>query len=270
MAFPWLPGAWDRLAPIPPGCPCAPPPGPMIGGLEIVAGGCAVFMAKRRYIGSSAAQYCHKTQGDLEPAAAVPTAQHVRERLLELAELDRRRREKRRRRDGEGRDPDSEAEQQVDEEEIFGSGVWGVDFMSLKYRDERILSVALYEETIKPRAVFPIIHPYILVETETWMYVLEKWRDGVAISRFKHKDDAVRSRGKWFGPGRLSQRKAPHLVQSTTTVSLTTTELLSWAMEHPEFKQYTDNCHTFAHNCTKKVGMQNPNAFWEDYLYDEY
>lgn len=39
------------------------------------------------------------------------------------------------------------------------SGVWGVDFMSLKYRDERILSVALYEETIKPRAVFPIIHP---------------------------------------------------------------------------------------------------------------
>ena len=28
---------------------------------------------------------------------------------------------------------------------------------------------------------------YILVETDTWMYVLEKWRDGVAISRFKRK-----------------------------------------------------------------------------------
>lgn len=40
-------------------------------------------------------------------------------------------------------------------------GVWGVDFMNLRYRDEPIKSVALYEETIKPRPILPIIHPYV-------------------------------------------------------------------------------------------------------------
>ena len=86
--------------------------------------------------------------------------------------------------------------------------------MNLKYKDEIIKSVSLYEETIKPRPILSIVHPYvlrvrekqrclhhisppraqlnrlhryILVETDTWMYVLEKWRDGVAISRFKRK-----------------------------------------------------------------------------------
>eukprot|EP00667_Euglena_gracilis_P015827 EG_transcript_16500 len=242
----------------------------MFGGVEIVAGGCVIFWAKRRYLGSAAgAKFCRKavTEG---PEATVPVAQHVRDRLRELTEADQQRRRQRRAEGGEGKDADSDTEAQLEEEEIFGSGVWGVDFMNLRYRDEPIKSVALYEETIKPRPILPIIHPYILVETETWMYVLEKWRDGVAISRFKRKDDAVRSRGKWFGPGRLSQRKAPHLVQSTTDVRLTTTELLCWAMEHPEFKQYTDNCHTFAHNCSRKVGMVNPNSFWEDVLYDDY
>lgn len=246
----------------------------MIGGVEVVAGGCVVFWVKRRYLGSSAAKYCKKTQSvtDSNEGGNIPTAQHVRERLLELAELDRQRRKQRLLECPEGaKETDSEVDNsQMDEEEIFGSGVWGVDFMNLKYRDETIKSVALYEETIKSRPILPIIHPYILVETDTWMYVLEKWRDGVAISRFKRKDDAVRSRGKWFGPGRLSQRKAPHLVQATTDVQLTTTDLLAWAMEHPEFKQYTDNCHTFAHNCSKKVGMKNPNSLWEDYLYDDY
>lgn len=240
----------------------------MIGGVEVVAGGCVIFWVKRRYFGSAGVKFCKKTQSVMdENESSMPTAQHVKERLLELAEMDRQRR-KQKMIEGDGNG--SESDRLQDEEEIFGSGVWGVDFLNLKYSDERIKSVSLYEETIKPRPILPIIHPYILVETESWMYVLEKWRDGVAISRFKRKDDAVRSRGKWFGPGRLSQRKAPHLVQSTTAVEMSTTDLLVWSMEHPEFKQYTDNCHTFAHNCSKKVGMKNPNSMWEDMLYDTY
>uniref|UniRef100_A0A7S4FVU0 PPPDE domain-containing protein n=1 Tax=Eutreptiella gymnastica TaxID=73025 RepID=A0A7S4FVU0_9EUGL len=235
----------------------------MIGGTEIVAGSVVIFWVKKRYFGSGATKYCGKTQPITETSdtGSVSTSEHVRERLLALAAEHKEKEEQGLINDKEG---------QLDEEEIFGSGVWGVDFVNLKYKDEIIKSVSLYEETIKPRPILSIVHPYILVETDTWMYVLEKWRDGVAISRFKRKDDAVRSRGKWFGPGRLSQRKAPHLVQSTTEVQYTTTDLLVWAMEHPDFKQYTDNCHTFAHNCSKKVGMKNPNSLWEDYLYESY
>lgn len=240
-----------------------------------MTGSVVIFWVKKRYFGSPGVKYCHKHQPITETSDTgnPPTAQHVKERLLELAEIDRQKKKARAEKaesGDEGEVSAEESEPQLDEEEIFGSGIWGVDFVNLKYKDEVIKSVALYEETIKPRPILPIIHPYILVETDTWMYVLEKWRDGVAISRFKRKDDAVRSRGKWFGPGRLSQRKAPHLVQSTTNVEFTTTDLLVWAMEHPDFKQYTDNCHTFAHNCSKKVGMKNPNSLWEDYLYDAY
>eukprot|EP00997_Jenningsia_sp_PLL12_P005856 NODE_2395_length_932_cov_194.255946_g1970_i0.p1 GENE.NODE_2395_length_932_cov_194.255946_g1970_i0~~NODE_2395_length_932_cov_194.255946_g1970_i0.p1 ORF type:complete len:253 (+),score=50.93 NODE_2395_length_932_cov_194.255946_g1970_i0:40-759(+) len=237
-------------------------------GIEVVAGGVIIYLVKRQYtidgpmecFGTGGIRYCSKQQIDSQDGTA-PSAQVVKDKLIELAEL------------GKHTDPtnDFKDDPQQSEEEIFGSGVWGVDFHNIKYRDESVTSVSLYEETIKPRAIFPIIHPYILVETPTWMYVLEKWRDGIAVSRFKKKDDAVRSRGKWFGPGRLSQRKMPHLVQATTEVKgLTTTGLLVWTMDHPYFKQYTDNCHTFAANLSKKVGMKNPNSYFEELMYDNY
>ena len=34
--------------------------------------------------------------------------------------------------------------------------------MNLKYKDEIIKSVSLYEETIKPRPILSIVHPYVL------------------------------------------------------------------------------------------------------------
>eukprot|EP00994_Dinema_validum_P001958 NODE_1412_length_967_cov_86.296296_g1090_i0.p1 GENE.NODE_1412_length_967_cov_86.296296_g1090_i0~~NODE_1412_length_967_cov_86.296296_g1090_i0.p1 ORF type:complete len:235 (-),score=36.85 NODE_1412_length_967_cov_86.296296_g1090_i0:186-890(-) len=234
----------------------------MIAG-EVCVGGVVVYWIKKRYFPTQ--RYCTKTQSLETTDGTAPSAQVVKEKLLELSELGKKKQET-----GDAESEDENEEAKMDEEEIFGSGVWGVDFGNLRYKEETVLSVQLYEETIKPRAIFPIVHPYILVETPTWMYVLEKWRDGVAVSRFQRKDDAVRSRGKWFGPGRLSQRKMPHLVQSTQSVGLTTTQLLVWTMDHPYFKQYTDNCHTFAANLCKKVEMKNPNSTFEELIYDAY
>jgi len=239
-------------------------------GAEVIVGGVVIYWFKRLYLPQNQ-RYCYKSQIDKDSPS--PAAQIVKEKLITLAKNNT---DEKKQSTGDEKEENGVVSTKKhhtysqDEEEIFGSGVWGVDFHCMKYADEPVLSVALYEETIKPRTFFPIVHPYMLIETPSWVYVLEKWRDGVAVSRFKRKDDAVRSRGKWFGPGRLSQRKMPHLLQSTNNVSMSTTELLVWAMEHPNFKQYNDNCHTFAANLSKKVGMKNPNTFVEDLVYENY
>eukprot|EP01012_Entosiphon_sulcatum_P035610 TRINITY_DN4521_c0_g1_i1.p1 TRINITY_DN4521_c0_g1~~TRINITY_DN4521_c0_g1_i1.p1 ORF type:complete len:222 (+),score=35.20 TRINITY_DN4521_c0_g1_i1:625-1290(+) len=220
--------------------------------LELLGAGVVLIIFNQRY--QPAQKFCARNESIQFGEDLAPDGEVVKRKLLELSH------------ERPGQDEDEE----LDEEEIFGSGVWGVDFHSIRYKEEPVVGVALYEETIKPRAVFPIIHPYVLVETPGWVYVFEKWRDGVAVSRFKSKEQAIRSRGKWFGPGRLSQRRAPHLIQSTNDVQMTTTDLLVWTIQHPYFKQYTDNCHTYAANLCKKSGLQNPNSTFEDLMYETY
>lgn len=221
-------------------------------GLELVGVGVVVFFFNKKY--QTGSKFCARGVDSIQFGEDLaPDGDVVKRKLLELSQ-----------------ERSAEEDEELDEEEIFGSGVWGVDFHSIRYAEEPVLGVALYEETIKPRTVFPIIHPYVLVETPSWVYVFEKWRDGVAVSRFKSKEQAIRSRGKWFGPGRLSQRRAPHLIQSTNDVQMSTTDLLVWTIQHPYFKQYTDNCHTFAANLCKKSGLQNPNSTFEDIMYESY
>eukprot|EP01005_Ploeotia_sp_CARIB1_P001361 NODE_299_length_998_cov_446.365098_g292_i0.p1 GENE.NODE_299_length_998_cov_446.365098_g292_i0~~NODE_299_length_998_cov_446.365098_g292_i0.p1 ORF type:complete len:245 (-),score=42.68 NODE_299_length_998_cov_446.365098_g292_i0:164-898(-) len=242
-------------------------------GIEIAAVGVVVYIVTKQrqkkagLPGSS--KYCSRgadTVTEFQDNSQV-TSVEVRRKLLELSDKTKQQQEL--------DTDDSSSEESLQEEEIFGSGVWGVDFHHVKYTNERVLNVSLYEETIKPRSFFPIIHPYILVETPSWTYVLEKWRDGIAVSRFKHRENAIRSRGKWFGQGRLSQRRLPHLVEKKSIapveeLQLGTTDLLVWSIEHPYFKQYTDNCHTFAANLCKKVKMKNPNHPLEELVYENY
>eukprot|EP01006_Ploeotia_vitrea_P005872 TRINITY_DN11977_c0_g1_i1.p1 TRINITY_DN11977_c0_g1~~TRINITY_DN11977_c0_g1_i1.p1 ORF type:complete len:247 (-),score=7.23 TRINITY_DN11977_c0_g1_i1:214-954(-) len=244
-------------------------------GIEIAAVGVVVYIVtkqRQKSTPSGSPKYCSRgadgTVNEFHDNSQISAAE-VKRKLLELSDRSKQQEEL----DTE----DSSSEESLQEEEIFGSGVWGVDFHHVKYDNEKVLNVSLYEETIKPRSLFPIIHPYILVETPSWVYVLEKWRDGIAVSRFKQRENAIRSRGKWFGQGRLSQRRLPHLVQKKTldqadteTSNIGTTDLLVWTIEHPYFKQYTDNCHTFAANLCKKVKMKNPNHPLEELVYENY
>eukprot|EP00996_Jenningsia_fusiforme_P002829 NODE_3644_length_942_cov_18.171333_g3347_i0.p1 GENE.NODE_3644_length_942_cov_18.171333_g3347_i0~~NODE_3644_length_942_cov_18.171333_g3347_i0.p1 ORF type:complete len:244 (+),score=48.84 NODE_3644_length_942_cov_18.171333_g3347_i0:151-882(+) len=240
--------------------------------LEVVAGSVAVLWMRKHFYGSEIV-FCKRIQTDDESSPegeseVLECAKDVKVWLLEGAKSSTDVDES----DEHINDPAASKVLRAprDEEELFGSGAKGMDLQTLVYENEKVLSVALYHEVIKPRVVFPILHPYVLLETPSWTYVLEKWRDGLAVSRFKRKEDAIRSRGKWFGPGRISRRRMPQLLQAKDNIELTTNELLAWSMDHPCFKQYTDNCHTFAANLSKKVGMGNPNGIWEELLYEQY
>ncbi|KAJ9461578.1 hypothetical protein DIPPA_19901 [Diplonema papillatum] len=108
-----------------------------------------------------------------------------------------------------------------------------------------------------------------------WTYVFEKWRGGVYVARFRDPDAARACRAGFAG--RFRRRK---LVRQLACVAppantsparpLRVPDLLLWSAAHSEFRQYTDNCHTFAVNLSLHLGMRPPKAAWEGLLYNAY
>eukprot|EP01062_Namystynia_karyoxenos_P024948 TRINITY_DN1976_c0_g1_i1.p1 TRINITY_DN1976_c0_g1~~TRINITY_DN1976_c0_g1_i1.p1 ORF type:complete len:272 (+),score=72.76 TRINITY_DN1976_c0_g1_i1:151-966(+) len=118
-------------------------------------------------------------------------------------------------------------------------------------------------------------HLYVVSESALgWMYVFEKWRDGVCAARFRNPDHARRYRAGFMG--RFRKRKQVRQITSVEHPTspdgeaLRVSDLLVWSAEHTEFRQLTDNCHTYAANLAVHLGMQTPAGWWEQVLYDNY
>ena len=122
-------------------------------------------------------------------------------------------------------------------------------------------------------------HLFIIVQSDAdWMYVFEKWKDGVSVSRFRDAESAKTYRAGFVG----HYRKRKKVVQLTsvnikkksntpsTKQPIRISDLLLWSSNHSEFRQFTDNCHTYAVNLAAHLGMEPPKAAWEHLLYDAY
>eukprot|EP01059_Diplonema_ambulator_P019909 TRINITY_DN33591_c0_g1_i1.p1 TRINITY_DN33591_c0_g1~~TRINITY_DN33591_c0_g1_i1.p1 ORF type:complete len:266 (+),score=51.65 TRINITY_DN33591_c0_g1_i1:245-1042(+) len=115
-------------------------------------------------------------------------------------------------------------------------------------------------------------HLFIVTESALgWLYVFEKWKDGVSVARFRDPDHARRSRAGFASHYR--RRKHTRQLSSVAPPAnspLRVSDLLLWSAEHSEFRQYTDNCHTYAVNLSLHLGMEPPKAVWEQLLYEAY
>eukprot|EP01064_Diplonema_japonicum_P031690 TRINITY_DN5737_c0_g1_i4.p1 TRINITY_DN5737_c0_g1~~TRINITY_DN5737_c0_g1_i4.p1 ORF type:complete len:266 (+),score=38.08 TRINITY_DN5737_c0_g1_i4:64-861(+) len=115
-------------------------------------------------------------------------------------------------------------------------------------------------------------HLFIVTESKLgWLYVFEKWKDGVSVARFKSPDRARKSRAGFAS----HYRRRKHIKQLSSisppkNSPLRVSDLLLWSAEHSEFRQYTDNCHTYAVNLSLHLGMEPPKAVWEQLLYEAY
>eukprot|EP00756_Hemistasia_phaeocysticola_P017166 Hpha_TRINITY_DN15521_c1_g8::TRINITY_DN15521_c1_g8_i1::g.105152::m.105152 len=114
-------------------------------------------------------------------------------------------------------------------------------------------------------------HLYVIAESAFgWMYVFEKWRDGVCAARFRNPEHAKKYRAGFMG--RYRRRK--HVKQITSIDGPRTSDsepfrlsdVLVWSAEHTEFRQVTDNCHTYAVNLATHLGMEAPAGWWEKLL----
>eukprot|EP01065_Artemidia_motanka_P006996 TRINITY_DN1341_c1_g1_i1.p1 TRINITY_DN1341_c1_g1~~TRINITY_DN1341_c1_g1_i1.p1 ORF type:complete len:274 (+),score=67.80 TRINITY_DN1341_c1_g1_i1:161-982(+) len=184
-------------------------------------------------------------------------------------------------------DGDSEDESDADSEEELISGGRASSSLQRGHASlvrDTVQAAWLFEERPSLPQNAPVMHMlpssasthlYIIAESKYgWMYVFEKWRDGVCAARFRNPDHAKKYRAGFMGRYRrrkqVTQIASVHQPTAPDGQSLRVSDLLVWSAEHTEFRQLTDNCHTYAANLAAHLGMEPPTGWWEHLLYDTY